>query len=335
MEKINYKITTTNEDLKEGLFGQIVLFIYEILPFLYAESIFPEWDIKSKLYGTPADHTIIPGAFDIAYTSGSTLIEEIKLRELRENHTSVLGGDWVYMHRLWHTYFKIPSRIISRADGIGDLSNSLGIHYRGTDKSRGTFDSNPVSYDEYITLISDFISTHDSIKSIFVATDEFEFVKKIKQHFISYQILNLGKVDFHLRETDTGEKADRAVLDCLLLSRCKYVVMTTSALSGFSKILNPNLECYRVTASRLFTDIPYFPIAYIPRLTTSDTNCLKILKKLYKGDWIENKKANRKFNHVFQTKKRHAIAVKHRKVIALLARTRNLIYQIAGSLKTN
>lgn len=335
MKHINYKITTTNDDLKEGLFGQIVLFTFEILPYLYAESIFPDWDIKSKLYGISPDYTIIPGALDIAYDLAPTSTEEIKLRDLRENHTSVLGGDWVYLNKLWHTYFKVPQRIISRADRMGDLSNSLGIHYRGTDKSKGNFDTNPITYEEYITLINDFVSTHDSIESIFVATDELRFANKIKEQFACYQVLNLGDVDFHLRETDTPEKADRAVLDCLLLSRCKYVVMTTSALSGFAKILNPNLECYRVTASRLFTDIPYFPIAYIPRLITNDTHCLKILKKLYKGDWLENDKANKKFNHAFQTKKRPSIAVKHRKAVTFLARTKNLIFRIAGSFKAS
>jgi hypothetical protein len=336
MNKAKYRITTTEYELKEGLFGQIVLYVFEILPFLYSKSIFPEWDIKSTLYGTGPHYTVIPGVFDIAYEQQNGPVQTISLAKLREQQISVLGGDWQYLHELWHFYFKIPTRIINYANEIGDLSFSLGIHYRGNDKNKALWDTNPVAHDEYLTLTNDFIARHPDIKSIFVATDEYAFVEKIKQHFKSSEIINLGAVEFHKNSHNVPQKADRAVLDCLLLSRCKYLIMTSSALSGFTKVLNPNLECYRVSASKFFIDIPYFPVAYIPRLTSEDPECERILTKLFEGDWLENEKANRKFNNGFRTKKRYILPAGLRNTLYLPVRLKNsLINRIYKFVTSN
>jgi len=34
---------TEKDDLQEGLFGQITLFILELLPFLHSQGLFPSW----------------------------------------------------------------------------------------------------------------------------------------------------------------------------------------------------------------------------------------------------------------------------------------------------
>lgn len=305
MKKVNFKITTTRDELKEGLFGQIVLYVFEILPYLFSRSIFPEWDIKSELYGNEPNCTVVPGVFDVAYVPETNSTQEIRLRKIRKKHKSVLGGNWEYMHKLWHSYFRIPSRIIISADKTGDLSNTLGVHYRGTDKNLADWDTNPITHEDFIILIKDFILKHREINSIFVSTDDYAFVGKMEKQFKSYKIINLGRVDHHKNKNSIQNKGDRAVLDCLLLSRCKYLIKTSSALSGFAKVLNPNLECYRVSASKLFADIPYFPEAYIPILTSDDVKCNRILEKLLKDDWLQNRKANKKFNNNFCTKKRH------------------------------
>ena len=305
MKKISYRITTTPDELREGLFGQIVLFVFEILPYLHSRSIFPAWDIKSRFYGTAPDYNVIPGVFDPAYAldaNDGTL--EMTLTSLRKDHVSVLGNDWKYLHELWRSYFKIPERITAAADRTGDLSNTLGIHFRGTDKNLSDLDTNPVTQDEFVVLMKDFLKNHPDITSIFIATDEYRFVTKVKSAFGGYDIINLGEVSFHLANAEDSEKGDRAVLDCLLLSRCKYLLKASSALSGFAKVLNPDLESYRVSASKFFADIPYFPDAYIPKLTTNDKDCDILLKRLFTNDWLENKRAKELYGARFATKKR-------------------------------
>lgn len=326
MKKTNYIITTTKDEFKGGLFGEIVLCVFEILPYLFSRSIFPDWDIKSELYGIEPSYTVIPGVFDIAYNPKITSEREIRLRKLRRlmrKHISVLGGgDWEYMNKLWHAYFQIPDRIVLSANEIGDLSNTIGVHYRGTDKK--FWDTNPISHEEFILLVEDFIKKQDGIESILVSTDEYVFVEKIKKKFTACRIINLGAVVQHLDKNNVQNKGDRAILDCLLLSRCKYLILTSSALSGFAKVLNPRLECYRVCASKLFADIPYFPVAYIPILITDDVNCNHILKKTLNDDWLQNRKANKKFNNSFCTKKHDIWPFIIRRLLDFIIRLRKI-----------
>src|SRR5271157_2949499 len=60
--------------------------------------------------------------------------------------------------------------------------------------------------------------------------------------------------------------AKDAILDCLSLARCRYVLKCMSALSGFAKVLNPDLEVYRVAAMKQ----DWFPDAYIPPHRSQD-----------------------------------------------------------------
>lgn len=326
----NYLISTTPDEIVMGLFGGVTLFVFEILPYLESQSIFPAWNIRSVNYGNGPDYTIIPGVFDLAYEPNLSSLKEIKLSSLRRHHVRTLGNDWVYLNRLWTLYFKIPERIIDQANNIEDLSETLGLHYRGTDKKTAAWDTNGVSQEDYITLVKDFLKNHSKIFSVFIATDEISFVKKFREEIPSIRIINLGEVEFHLNLSASSIKGDRALLDCLLLSRCKYVINTSSALSAFSKVLNPDLECYRVAASKLFGEMPYFPIAYIPKLTSNNLECQKILTRLFEEDWLQNKRRNKKYETHFATHKRSKVAILkwnlRKKFATLIFKVKNKIF---------
>jgi hypothetical protein len=239
MSRRPWSITTSPDELRQGLFGQIVLWVFELLPYLHARGIFPLWDIKSRLYGTEPDYTVIPGVFDLAYSPSEGPCAEVRLATLRDAHASVLGGgDWDYLTGLWHSYFRIPGRTQSAATQIALPPNTLGIHYRGNDKNRKSWDTNPVSPDDFLTLAANFLGTHPDVTTIFVATDEFSFVAKARRALSPLPIINLGEVGFHKASQNIAHKGDRALLDCVVLSRCTYVLKCSSALSGFAKVLN-------------------------------------------------------------------------------------------------
>ena len=90
------------------------------------------------------------------------------------------------------------------------------------------------------------------------------------------------------------------MIDMLCLSKCKEVIKVSSALSAFSKIINPNLKIFRVNALKMFADIPYFPDAYIPLLdkdSNYSTECNNTLKKIQLNDW--SMKYGKRFNNFY------------------------------------
>lgn len=312
MKPASWKITTSSDELQEGLFGQIILWIFELLPYLHRRGIFPIWDIKSRLYGTEPGYTVIPGVFDLAYSASAGSYAVVDFLTLRNAHVSVLGSDWVYLNRLWESYFRVPDRTQDAADLIGLPPDTLGVHYRGTDKNQNSWDSNPVSQEDFLTLVEDFLETHQNVSSVFLATDEFSFVDKALRRLSRLRIINLGEVGFHKASQNVPHKGDRALLDCLVLSRCRYLLKCSSALSGFAKVLNPQLESYRLSASKLFTDIPYFPEAYIPKLTSTDSECRRILERQFANDWLEDPYARVRFGRPFRTQSRYGLSARLR-----------------------
>src|SRR5262249_28625158 len=118
---------------------------------------------------------------------------------------------------------------------------------------------------------------------------------------IQLNVINNGVPNFHYDLCSIeklGEKTDSAVRDCYALSKCSVVLVTSSAISAFSKILNPELEIYRIAASKYFAGIPYFPVAYIPIYVAKNPELAKLISKLMVGDWSKDI-ASRKFQKSF------------------------------------
>jgi hypothetical protein len=63
--------------------------------------------------------------------------------------------------------------------------------------------------------------------------------------------------------------------------------LTSSALPSFAKIIQPNLEIYRVAASKIFGSTPYFPVAYIPTYSSSSEKIAAMVDRLMIGDWTK------------------------------------------------
>jgi hypothetical protein len=158
-------------------------------------------------------------------------------------------------------------------------------------------------------LTNDFINHHEDIDTIFIASDEYPIKKAIKQNYKDKRVIDTGEAIFWKdpEKKNAFAKVDHAVLDCLLLSKCKYLIKNQSALSGFAKIFNPRLEAYRIAASKLYSDIPYFPDAYITPLSSDDFTCKAILRRLLKDDWTQNKKVWQKFGQPFVTMERRSL----------------------------
>lgn len=283
-------ISCKPEELDQGLFGMVLYYPFQILPYLLERGIFPAWEIRTKHYGDPPDFVTIPGAVDLAYVPPKGPYKMVSLQELRRRHTQALGNDWKELHRIWSLYFAIPPRILEAAAKVRPKGRVLGIHYRGTDKQTTAWDSNPITPDQYLSLIQEFLSERSDFDVIFAATDEFSFVEKLRS-WSPLPVVALGEVEFHLSEQHSmsrAEKTDRAMLDCILLSQCECVIETSSALPSFAKVFNPELEIYRCAASKTFTNIPYFPVAFIPVLPVKSKGATEILRSTMHLDWTQD-----------------------------------------------
>ena len=193
----DFTITTTADELDQGLFGQLFLHAFAVLPYLSARGLHPSWSIRSKLYGTAPDYRVVPGVLDIAYDTATPVTSAVPLARLIRRFAHTLGDDWVGVSRLWNEYFRIPRRILDAADAQGPLANALGVHYRGHDKGQGNWDSNPVTHDDMTVIVQDALERRPDIERIFVATDDHTFVSHLERH-VAVPVLNLGAVTFHL-----------------------------------------------------------------------------------------------------------------------------------------
>lgn len=285
-----------------GLFGHVMYHVFQILPYFYENRLQPMWEICASQYGSPPDFLTVPGAFDLAYTPDPGSYKRISLPDLRRQQGRILGNDWPELNRIWNTFFRVPPRILARAESVLPSGRSLGIHYRGKEKLTTLDDSNFFSQEDYLVLIREFLSTRSGdFDSIFAATDEYPFVEKLRA-ITDLPVINLGEVEFYRDSnlnTTRQELTDRAVLDCVLLSRCRTVVLTSSALSSFAKVLNPAIEIYRCAASKLFEDVPYFPVAFIPVIPVKSEQSIAVLRNSMAGDWTYDRKYMSRYNRTF------------------------------------
>lgn len=332
------RIVSSPQDLKEGLFGQVFLFVFEVLPYLDEAGIMPDWAIRSKLYGTAErDFVVIPGLLELNYNPEipKSGFRNVSLKKLRKQRTVALGNDWNYISELWAKYFRIPDRITERADKFPTLDGALGLHYRGTDKNKSSVETNLVSEVEFMKLVGDFVGSHPEIRVIFIASDESSFVERVRKTYPDREILSSGDVVHH---KDTGHhdnfaKGDHAVLDCVLLSRCRYLLKCQSALSGFAKVLNPGIEAYRISANKLARwnrEIPYFPDGYLPKYQGISPGNIEILERLFAGDWTENRAVSEKFGNVFRYVNRDCGSEQQRVPLEIVGRVFGCVRRAMG-----
>lgn len=281
-------ITSTPDEMREGLFGGAFLFILEALPGLAEEGVRPRWDLETKYYGR-----IIPSLLE--------LVEPVigqgpsrSIAAVRGSDRRALGGDFDSISRLWTSYFRPAEAVVEGADRIDPgLENSLGVHYRGGDKLNARWDTNPITREDYLRIIQDRLDSDPTIEHCLIASDDERFIELAKDRLgIPKLVLEAGEQHKSSSlEQDSITRARLALRDCLLLSRCRAIMQTSSALPSFAKVLRPEVDCRRCTASKWFSTVPYFPVAYIPIHEPGDPRLRAIIDRGVQGDWTREPEA--------------------------------------------
>ena len=217
------------------------------------------------------------------------------------NPKYVLGDNFSKLNHLFFKYFTIPNELNEIVDKL-DLQKFVGIHFRGTDKTNDLDMNTPCSKTDFLIIIDEYIKIK-GIKNIFIASDEHYIIDKLKNKYpniIFKYSRDFTDNIFWRNNPDKEKNAKFAMIDMLCLSKCKEVIKVSSALSAFSKIINPNLKIFRVNALKMFADIPYFPDAYIPLLEKNPSyskECNSILEKIQLNDW--SIKYGKNFNNFY------------------------------------
>lgn len=120
----------------------------------------------------------------------------------------------------------------------------IGVHYRGTDKH---FESPRVSYEILAAEINQIIvNLNLDSYQIFLATDEADFLRYLEITFPNKVIYNDSYrsstgIPIHTHPRNRFESGEEALIDCILLSKCDYLIRTSSNLSLCSTFFNAQL----------------------------------------------------------------------------------------------
>ena len=194
---------------------------------------------------------------------------------------------------IWNKYFKLHPDIEKRIP-VFDTSTTLGIHYRGTDKNTDVNEANPISQDEFITVIKDYLKNNNYVKNIYCCSDEASFITRIKTDFADLNIVDYDQkrsenklYALHtgclITDIDMFNHTFAAFVDVFALSKCNTVLKTSSAMSSFSKILNPGLNLITCCAMKQ----KWFPTGVVETYQSSDGVVNNILKRTMHGHVFE------------------------------------------------
>jgi len=155
----------------------------------------------------------------------------------REKNSKLINK---YIHVKKHILDKVESFVL---DNFGS-KYVIGVHYRGTDKA---CEAPRVEYSVALNEIKKHISKN-TLKNylIFLATDEQQFVdyleRKLKGKIIKYNChRSQNNEAIHFYGNDKYKIGEEAIIDCLLLSKCNFLIRTSSNLSLCSTFFNPKL----------------------------------------------------------------------------------------------
>ena len=151
-------------------------------------------------------------------------------------------------------------------------ASTLGIHYRGTDKGD---EASLLGYDTAFSKIDAVLTRRPDTTNLFVASDEQAFIDRVAARFPHLPVIMF---DDSVRSQDgrpvhQGQRAAGnylmgrdALINSLLLSRCGALVRTTSFLSAWSSVFNPDLPVFLLNIP--YSDKLWFPEREIIRSAT-------------------------------------------------------------------
>ena len=158
---------------------------------------------------------------------------------------------------LFDKYFSFNSIILEEVDSFCNKWFSgkqvLGVHYRGSDKAT---EAPVVSLDSLSNHIVEILKNNPEINLIFVSSDEKKTIQYLSDLHLPAPVVFREDIirsedgeQIHLMKQNSKSVINRdAMVNCLLLSRCDYLLKNASLLSDCSVIFNPKLKVSVISA---------------------------------------------------------------------------------------
>jgi hypothetical protein len=131
------------------------------------------------------------------------------------------------------------------AGKIGISRSTLAVHYRGTDK---VHEAGPMPWPQVCERVAAVAANSPWLTEILLATDEVAFGEyfmnwafKVPVIAAPAEYMPVGDRPVHFSGHPGLAIGREALVTCLLLARCGFLVKTASYLSGWAKIFNPEL----------------------------------------------------------------------------------------------
>jgi hypothetical protein len=129
----------------------------------------------------------------------------------------------------------------------------LGVHYRGTDKIS---EAPAVQFDNLIERIKKIVAKSTGVELIFVSTDDEKVLQNMAGSVFGVPVIfredsirSEDGTQIHLKEGNSKVVINHdAIVNCLILSRCHYLLKTASFLSDCSVIFNPAIKVSVINA---------------------------------------------------------------------------------------
>jgi len=151
-------------------------------------------------------------------------------------------------NKIINQYIRIKPEILRKIDNFVQQkfydNHMLGVHVRATDKLAG-IGGRQILSEEYFPHIDRYLDENPRAK-IFCATDSPRELKKMIARYADsccyYDALRDEHNIFKLSLSSNYRKGEDALIDSLLLSKCNFLIKSSSAVSEFSVYFNLGLH---------------------------------------------------------------------------------------------
>jgi hypothetical protein len=180
--------------------------------------------------------------------------------------------------RILHKYLRIKPHIQSIVDGFWrshDLNGLVvGVHFRGTDKAT---EAPRVSWSHMLSVVQNCLDKHDTAKAVFVASDEQEFIDFMKSSAINvpiyshddyYRSRDGRPVHTTIGQDGGYERGEDALVNALLLAKCAVLIRTTSFLSAWASLFNPELKV--ILLNKPYAEHTWYPESEIMKQQSTE-----------------------------------------------------------------